>query len=215
MTRVDRPLTRHSHGGYDYLWRPAAGASARTLLLLHGTGDDAAGFVALADLLDPEAAAIVPEGDVLEHGHRRFFRRRAEGVYDMDDLAARTAKLDGFVAGALEAHGRAAAGLVAAGFSNGANILANLLLTSAAPPPVALLLHPLIPFTPPANPALRGLRVLIVAGRRDPIAPLGRAEALAAHLRAQDAGVEIFVHEGAHGLPGEALAAARAFLAKP
>ena len=35
----------------------------------------------------PGAAIVAPRGDVSEHGALRFFRRRGEGRYDMDDLA--------------------------------------------------------------------------------------------------------------------------------
>ena len=46
----------------------------------------------------PDAAIVAPRGDVDEGGAARFFRRRAEGVYDMADLARATGKMAGFVA---------------------------------------------------------------------------------------------------------------------
>ena len=79
--------------------------------------------------LMPGAAIVAPRGDVSEHGALRFFRRRGEGVYDMADLAARTAAMAGFV----EAHAAIAAPsrVIGLGYSNGANILASVIFAAA------------------------------------------------------------------------------------
>ena len=45
---------------------------------------------AVLEQLSPKAGVVSPRGDVSEHGAARFFRRTAEGVYDMADLAQRT-----------------------------------------------------------------------------------------------------------------------------
>ena len=55
--------------------------------------------------LAPGAALLSPRGKVLEHGMPRFFRRLAEGVFDLEDLAARTDELADFVTRAREAYG--------------------------------------------------------------------------------------------------------------
>ena len=117
---------------------PAAARTARTssgpaptgrppLLLLHGTGDDEHGLLPLGEALSPGAALLSPRGTVLEGTANRFFRRLREGVFDEDDLRARTAELAAFVA---RGPGRARPGArpYAVGFSNGANTAAALLL---------------------------------------------------------------------------------------
>ena len=76
----------------------------------------------------------------------------------------------------------------------------------------AVLMHPLIPFTPPPQPGLKGRRVLITAGRRDPIAPVHSAELLAAYLREQGADTSVFWHEGGHEIRREELLAVRDWL---
>ena len=60
----------------------------------------------------------------------RFFRRLAEGVFDLEDLRLRTAELTDFVMAAARLYGFDAARVIAAGFSNGANIAASLVLLS-------------------------------------------------------------------------------------
>jgi phospholipase/carboxylesterase len=99
------------------------------------------------------------------------------------------------------------------GYSNGANILASVLFAAPELFDAAVLMHPLIPFAPDPQPGLAGRRVLITAGRRDPIGPPERTEALAEWLRGQGAEVEVFWHGGGHELVEPEVAAAAAFLA--
>ena len=69
------------------------GPSARTLLLLHGTGGSEHELLSLGKQLDPAASLLSPRGPVLENGLSRFFRRLAEGVFDLEDLQRRTQDL--------------------------------------------------------------------------------------------------------------------------
>ena len=57
-----------------------------TLLLLHGTGGSESDLISLSQALLPGAALLSPRGKVLENGMPRFFRRLAEGVFDLEDL---------------------------------------------------------------------------------------------------------------------------------
>jgi phospholipase/carboxylesterase len=182
---------------------------------LHGTGGDRHSFGALVRRMAPEASLLAIDGDVMEGPMRRFFRREAEGRYDMADLARRTAALAGFLDGVAAAEGFDAAEAAGVGYSNGANILANLLLTGQGPLRRMALMHPLIPFGPGALPDLRGAAVLITAGRRDPISPAPLTERLATLLRDAGASVETVWHGGGHEATGEELAAVAAFLRRP
>lgn len=199
-------LASHVH-----LFRPGTGG--RTLLMLHGTGDDERSFAELAPQLDPDAAVLSVRGNVRENGLNRFFRRLAEGVYDMADLDARTRELGAFIDAAVEHYGLDPGGLIGVGYSNGANILASLLFHDPGGVPGAVLLHPLIPFTPPNQPALAAHRVLITAGRRDPICPPPLTAALAAWFERMGAATELVWHPGGHELRPEELAAAHRFIA--
>jgi phospholipase/carboxylesterase len=181
------------------------------LLLFHGTGGDEHQFVGLGQELVPGAAIVAPRGDVSEFGAARFFRRTGEGVYDMDDLAVRTQKMAGFV----RAHRAATepSATVGLGYSNGANILASALFADPALFDAAVLMHPLIPFEPDIRGDLRGKRILITAGRRDPICPPELTSRLEAHLRAAGADVTVAWHEGGHEVRPSEIEAARHFLA--
>src|SRR5438876_7619099 len=84
----------------DFIHEFVAGKSNRTLLLLHGTGGNERDLIPLGRELDPNAALLSPRGKILENGMPRFFRRLAEGVFDLEDLKKRTHELADFVVAA-------------------------------------------------------------------------------------------------------------------
>lgn len=183
---------------YGYVHRLKAGTPGKPIFFVfHGTGGDERQFFDFAGDLLPDATVVSPRGDVSEHGAARFFRRTGEGVYDMTDLVRATDKMAEFV-GTLAAEHKASE-IIGLGFSNGANILANLLIEKGLFDRAALL-HPLIPFQPKDNPALAGRRILITAGQRDPICPPPLTEALADYFRGQKADVDLEWHTGGHDI---------------
>lgn len=173
---------------FTHRWEPRDG-SANTLLLLHGTGGDENDLIPLGDLIDREASLLSPRGQVLENGMPRFFRRLAEGVFDIPDLKARTADLGDFISAASARYGFNTDSVTAIGFSNGANIAASLLLLRPGLVKQAVLLRAMVPLEVTPLPNLAGTRVLIVAGERDPIIPPENSERLAKMLK--DAGADV------------------------
>ncbi|MDP3898298.1 MAG: alpha/beta hydrolase [Mesorhizobium sp.] len=183
------------------------------LFVLHGTGGDENQFPALGRDLIPDATIVSPRGDVSEHGSARFFRRTAEGVYDMADLARATAKMTDFVAAHIEsAKPSAVHGL---GYSNGANILAASLFARPDLFDATALMHPLIPFEPEIVGSLSGRRILMTAGRRDPICPPNLTSRLESWLRGGGADVIVEWHEGGHEVRPNEIEAARRFFQRP
>ena len=191
--------------------RTDGAAGAPLLLTFHGTGGTERQFHDLGQHLLPGAYVVSPRGEVSEHGGLRFFRRTAEGVYDMEDLRARTGAMGAFVAGEVARTG--AARVVGLGYSNGANILASVMLARPDLFTDAVLLHPLIPFSPPVAPGLEGRRVLITAGQRDPICPPALTQRLADHLEGQGAAVTLHRHGGGHEIAPSEWQAVQEFLA--
>ena len=194
---------------------PAPGseyAGGTTLLLLHGTGGNEEDLIPLGRALVLGAGLLSPRGQVLERGMPRFFRRIAEGVFDQEDLARRTSELAEFVAAAAATYGLDRDGIVAAGFSNGANIAASLLLRRPGVLRAAVLLSPMVPFEPDPLPDLAGTPVFIAAGRADPIAPPAETERLADLLRRCGATVTVHWEPGGHSISDREVAAARTWL---
>ncbi len=186
---------------------PGASPDAPALFLFHGTGGDENQFVELASELRPGARRIGIRGDVSEGGALRYFRRLAEGRYDMADLTRATSKVAAFVAAAAPAGRR-----LALGYSNGANIIASVLFAAPASFDAAVLMHPLIPFEPQPQPDLAGRRVLITAGRYDPIVPADNAQRLVDYFTANGAEVRLVWHDGGHEIRRAELLAAQEFL---
>ena len=158
----------------------------------------------------PDAGIVAPRGDVSEYGAARFFRRTGEGVYDMPDLARATEKMAGFVRAHVEAAKPSA--VLGLGYSNGANILASVVFAEPALFDGAVLMHPLIPFEP-ARGSLAGRRVLVTAGRRDPICPPALTARLMAYLQDRGADAAVEWHEGGHEIRENEVEAMRRFLA--
>src|SRR5256885_16845875 len=164
----------------DFIHEFVPGTSNRTLLLLHGTGGNERDLMALGRELDANAALLSPRGKVLENGMPRFFRRLAEGVFDLEDLKCRTNELADFVAAAAQHYGFATDELVAVGYSNGANIAAGMLLLRPEIMRAAILFRAMVPLVPDTLPDLSSARVWIGAGGPDPLFPASETKRLAA-----------------------------------
>ena len=196
----------------DFIHEFVPGTSNRTLLLLHGTGGNERDLIALGRELDPNAALLSPRGKVLENGMPRFFRRFAEGVFDLEDLKYRTNELADFVAAAGQHYGFPRDNVVAVGYSNGANIAASMLLLRPEILSAAILFRAMVPLVPETQPNLSSVRVWIGAGTDDPIIPTSETKRLAELLRKAGADVTIRHFPAGHELTPADVEAARDWL---
>lgn len=199
--------------GFIHRYVAPTAHGAPTLLLLHGTGGDETNLLGLGPLLAPGAALLSPRGKVLENGMPRYFRRLAEGVFDLDDLHARTGELADFVAMAATTYGFDPHNVIAAGYSNGANIAASLLLLRPETLAAAVLFHPMVPLVPDTLPDLSSVPVFAAGGRRDPIVRPEETERLVALLGEAGADVTLHWEQGGHNLSADELDAARTWMA--
>ncbi|HEX3446196.1 MAG TPA: alpha/beta hydrolase [Chthoniobacterales bacterium] len=188
------------------------GRSARTLLLLHGTGGHENDLIPLGQALDADANLLSPRGKVMENGMPRFFRRLAEGIFDEEDLIRRTHELADFIDQASVKYALNRQELFAVGYSNGANIAGGLLLLRPRTLAGAVLLRPMLPIVPEPLPDLKNTPVLIVAGRYDPIIPEDEAMQLVATLRQAGAKVSVSSENAGHGLTETTVEIARRWL---
>ena len=184
----------------DFIHQYVPGSSDRTLLLLRGTGGNEHDLLPLGRELDPAAALLSPRGQVLENGHPRFFRRLAEGVFDLEDLKRRTDELADFILAAAQAYHFDLTKLIAVGYSNGANIAASILLRRPGLLRAAVLLRAMVPFEPEELPNLNGVRIWIGGGKQDTIIPRENTERLANILSAAGADVSAHFFEAGHAL---------------
>src|SRR4051812_45317870 len=198
--------------GFIHRFRPGTRTGATPLLLLHGTGGNEDDLLSLGETLAPGAPLLSPRGKVLENGMPRFFRRLAEGVFDLEDLKYRTNELADFVTAAGKHYGFATDQLVAVGYSNGANIAASMLLLRPEIIHRAILFRAMVPLIPDTLPDLSLLHVWIGAGDQDPIIPPSEVQRLVELLRRAGADVTIRFFNAGHGLTNDDVEAARNWL---
>jgi phospholipase/carboxylesterase len=139
----------------------------------------------------------------------RFFRRLAEGVFDQQDLEARTRDLAEFLERARVAYEIPRGKFVAAGFSNGANMASSLFLRFPESLAGAVLMRGMVPFVPKQPVELSRKPVLLLSGVEDPIVGTDEVAELANILRAANADVTLHWEKTGHTLSqGDILMAA-------
>jgi predicted esterase len=199
---------------FIHVYRPPAETGGPILLLLHGTGGNEHDLVPLADMLLPGAGLLSPRGQVLERDMPRFFRRLAEGVFDIEDLKRRTAELADFIVASADKYRFSTNDVTAVGFSNGANIAASLLLLRPDALGAAILFRAMVPLVPETLPTLRATPVLLSNGKGDPLVSAEETERLAELLRSAGAQVTVSWQNAGHELTDRDVLTAREWLAQ-
>jgi phospholipase/carboxylesterase len=197
--------------GFIHRFMAGTDAGRTPLLLLHGSGGDEHDLIPLAERIAPGHPVVSPRGKINEQGITRFFRRDADGIWDLEDFKHRTAELADFLRQARGAYGLPKP--IALGYSNGANIAWSLLLKEPGALAGAILLRAMLPFDPRPLPDLSGIPVLLIAAHDDELIPVERAGLLAALLGEAGADVTYEVLRTGHGLTADDLKLVSAWLA--
>ena len=185
----------------DQAYRPKDNKSETlTLLLLHGTGGNEDDLIQVGQMISPSASLLSPRGKVLENGMPRFFKRLAEGVFDLEDLKFRTRELADFVKDTSSIYGFDLNKTIAVGFSNGANIAASLLLSYPGTLMGAILFRAMVPFIPNSPLDLSDKKVLLSAGVYDPIVSESQTQSLYNILKKSRTNVTLKWQQSGHNL---------------
>jgi len=204
----DGTATRTSRGETE-----TQGKASTTFLLLHGTGGNEEDLIPLAYELDKRAAILSPRGKVLENGIApRFFRRLAEGVFDLEDLKFRTNELADFVNDASKTYNFDLQHVIAVGYSNGANITASMLLLRPEILSSAILFRAMVPFVPQASPDLSNKYIFMSSGLMDPIVSKQEAERLFSIFKNTGAKISLSWQQSGHELTMEEIQKAKEWL---
>ena len=185
-----------------HVWRAAVDpSSARTLLLLHGSGADEHDLLPLGKLLDPNANLLSPRGLVRVDGANRFFLRNDDGTFVEDDIVKNSAELAEFLWAASGEYGFDANNVYAVGFSNGANAAGALLLLQpdSVQGIIAFGTTKSFEHTPFKKvPNLTGKRVWIANGVQDHYSPAERTTAMIQEFESLGAKVSLRMQPGGH-----------------
>jgi phospholipase/carboxylesterase/glyoxalase family protein len=167
----------------------------------------------LAYELDKNAAILSPRGKVLENViSPRFFRRLAEGVFDLEDLKFRTNELADFVIDASKTYNFDLQHIIAVGYSNGANIAASMLLLRPEILSSAILFRAMVPLVPEKLPDLNGKHIFMSSGLYDPIVSRQEAERLFGLFKIAGANISLSWQESGHELTMEEIRKAKEWL---
>jgi len=217
---IPSPLQQHVVDNFDQKQRQSQEgirddkSNPLTLLLLHGTGGNEDDLIQVGQMISPSASLLSPRGKVLENGMPRFFKRLAEGVFDLEDLKFRTNELADFIKGSSSVYGFDLDKTVAVGFSNGANIAASLLLSYSETLMGAILFRAMIPFIPDNLPDLSNKKVLLSAGMFDPIVSKSQIQSLFDILEKSRANVTLKWQQSGHNLIESDILDAKEWLSK-
>jgi phospholipase/carboxylesterase len=207
------PRLEESGAGTATRRRKIEGKAFTTFLLLHGTGGNEQDLIPLAYELDKRAAILSPRGKVLENGITpRFFRRLAEGVFDLEDLKFRTNELADFVIDASKTYDFDLQHVISVGYSNGANIASSVLLLRPEILSSAILFRAMVPLVPQTLPDLSDKRIFMSSGLYDPIVSRQEADRLFDLFKKVGANISVSWQESGHELTMDEIRKAREWL---
>ena len=180
-------------------------------MLLHGTGGTKSDFLFLDAALHHSYNLLGLQGNVVEDGMSRFFRRTAPGVFDQENIRDETLKLHKFLTHWVADHHQTPADLSYCGYSNGANMILALLFYYPANVETAALLHPMLPFTPDAL-ILNGKNLFISHGQQDAMVTTSEQTKLTALLQNSGARVAANTYSGGHAVSQQEMSDVISFL---
>lgn len=185
---------------------------APSILLLHGTGGNEHSLVELATAIAPNSSLLGIRGKVSEGGANRYFRRFAEGQFDLVDLEKQTDNLLEEVKELAETYQLDLSQMIILGYSNGANIGAHLMLEREAGFSRGLLFHPMSLGKHDHHFSLSESKVWLSYGELDPIVPAETFEELVQVFEERKSSVTAYRAPMSHGLTREELASAKQWL---
>ncbi len=198
--------------GFIHNFIPNHNNDGKVLLLLHGTGGNEDDLLTIAQMMDEGATILAPRGKVLENGMPRYFRRLAEGIFDVEDVKFRTNELADFVKETSVKYAFDPRSVVAVGYSNGANIAASMLIMRPESVKNAVLFRAMIPIVPDKLPDLTNKKVFISAGRFDSMIPQSKTIELKEYLERAGAKVKLNLEDSTHSLTTREIEKARLWL---
>lgn len=169
-----------------------------TLILLHGAGGNETDLMPIARRIAPNATLLGVRGRATEDGGNRWFRRVDATTLNQADLRSEAEAFAAFIEGAVTAYGLDVDRLAFLGYSNGASLLAAVMLLHPGSVRRAILLRGEDATKSIADGNLWGTHVLMLTGRDDALASI--PSALADNLRAGGAVVEVRTLPVGHAL---------------
>lgn len=138
----------------------------------------------MAEELNPEANILSLRGNVSENGMLRFFKRISIDKFDEEDIRLRAKEVQDFLKEIKQELNINFEKSIFLGFSNGANIIASMLLLGSNIIKRVILLRPTFPIMPEVEIEKNHAKVIILSGTNDPYASEDKVELLKTELEA-------------------------------
>jgi predicted esterase/catechol 2,3-dioxygenase-like lactoylglutathione lyase family enzyme len=213
-SRIEAQLPPLEAPDFKHVYFPSQPGSdpGDAVVALHGTGGDEHDLIPLVRQISPTAPIISPRGQVSENGMPRFFKRLANGVFDPQEVTRRAHELADFLSQSGQRYQPQNGGLMALGYSNGANIAAAILLLRPEIFSRAILLRPMLPLTVTDIPDLGDLPVFVARGKHDTIIPGDSTDRLVKVLEEAGAQVTVVRIDAGHEITSRDIAEAQSWL---
>lgn len=188
----------------QYIYKGTGNSSAKTLLLLHGTGGNEYDLLSLAKDFGADINILSLRGNVLENGMHRFFKRLEMGVFDEHDLEFRTEEMIYFIKELSIKEGFDSTKIIALGYSNGANIAGATLLLRPDFFAGAILYRPMQPFRYTPNlKSNKNIPLFVSSGKNDTMMNIMETNAYLEILKNENFNVSHYEINTGHNLTQE------------
>jgi len=185
--------------------------ASKTLVLLHGTGGSKSDFLFLDTVLEHSVNLLALQGNILEDGMPRFFKRKALGIFDQQSIKEETQKLRVFIEDWAAQHDLSIKDYMYFGYSNGANMILATLFYFPELIHKAVLLHPMLPFEPAAV-SLKDTELFVSHGLQDSMVTVEEQQTLTKLLKKKGATVVEKIYPYGHQLTKDELQDAITFV---
>lgn len=204
LTRRDLPFVHRFYHPQE--------TNDRTFVLLHGSGGNETDMLPFGNQIDPQATLLGVRGRSTEEGLPRWFRRLTMTTFDQQDIRSEAEAFVAFLEGAREGYGLDLGKVVFVGYSNGANLLAAVMLLHPGVIRNAVLMRAMAALEVPPIPDLSGTNILMLTGKDDPYGK--HAPALKRTFAESGANLKALDVDTHHGIGDDDIEAIRRWLAE-
>lgn len=197
MNNPEQDSTVMHHRHFRHRIKYPANPSGDIVVLLHGSGGDEATLFPFANPIWPRAILVGVRGRVVQDGEIRWYRKITPVRFDEKDVEREADALVHFLTKLADKKHYDMARITFVGYSNGANLLAVMMMKHPDLVRRAVLMRSMPVLDPMPAGALRKARILTVSGKNDTLySPFARA--LSAFFRRNGARVESHMIEADH-----------------
>jgi predicted esterase/catechol 2,3-dioxygenase-like lactoylglutathione lyase family enzyme len=200
-----------SKNEFSYIHKFIKKDSDKLLILFHGTGGDETDLINIAEEIYPDASILGLRGKISENGMLRFFERYPDGSFNLEDLDFRSTEINEFIKDFIKKENYKKEDIILLGFSNGANVIQDILLKFNSYNSV-ILFHPSLIEKEYDLKKFKNLKIFITTGKTDQFVTESGFNDIVDSFEKRDAKVVSYIAKSGHNLTSEEIEEARKFI---